>query len=212
MIDLLYEVICLDFIERLDKLMDESGLNKHTLSQKSGVPYSTINSFYTKGYENIKLSTLSKIAQSLGTTIDYLALGERVSSDFLPIKKRKIPLLGEIAAGIPIYANEDHEAYVEVNADINADFALRVKGDSMNGARIYNGDIVFVRQQSSVNTGEIAVVIIDDDATLKRFYQNGNTITLVSENSAFPPMVIHLDEASSIRILGKAVAFQSDVK
>jgi len=132
--------------------------------------------------------------------------------NIIGIKTQKIPLLGEIAAGNPIYADEDFECYVELGAKIQADFALRVKGDSMINARIMDGDIVFIRKQQTVNNGEVAAVLIGDDAALKRFYRDGDIVTLLAENPAHPPRVIQLDESTDVRILGKAIAFQSDVR
>ena len=206
----------MDFLERLDDIMKKRGLNKHTLSQRSGIPYSTINSFYTKGYENTKLKTLGCLAQSLDVSLGYLAWGESEEITYLdnvlPIETRKIPLLGTIAAGVPIYADEQFEYYVECGTDIMADFALKVRGNSMINARINDGDIVFIRKQETVRQGEIAAVLIEDEATLKRFRQYGSHIVLQAENPEVPDIEFELSEDMNVRILGKAVAFQSDVK
>lgn len=131
-----------------------------------------------------------------------------------PITKVKIPLLGDIACGKPIFCNEDRESYVEVGAEIHADFCLRAKGDSMIGARIYDGDIVFIREQSMVENGEIAAVVIDDEATLKRVSYDSsiNELRLMAENPNYKTMIFHGEELNQIRILGKAIAFQGDVK
>ena len=129
------------------------------------------------------------------------------------IEKKKIPMLGEIACGEPIFANEDRESYVLVGTDINADFCLKAKGDSMIGARILDGDIVFIREQTIVDDGEIAAVIIDDEATLKRVYyeKEKNRLTLQAENPKYRPLSYEGEELDHIQILGKAVAFQSDI-
>lgn len=134
--------------------------------------------------------------------------------NIFPIKTHKIPLLGEIACGQPIFAAEEHESYVAVGTDIKADFCLRAKGDSMINARILDGDIVFIREQPMVENGEIAAVIIDGEATLKRvyYYQDEGKLVLQAENPYFAPLVYVGEELNTIRILGKAVAFQSDVK
>lgn len=129
-----------------------------------------------------------------------------------PIEIKEIPLLGEIACGVPTYAGEYFEGYVECGAQIHADFALRAKGDSMINARILDGDIVFIHKQSSVEPGEIAVVIIDEEATLKRFKQQGKLAILSPENPNYDPIVVDLENNDSVHILGKAIAFQSDVK
>ena len=129
------------------------------------------------------------------------------------IDKIKLPFLGSVACGEPIYAEEDRESYIMVGADIHADFCLQCKGDSMINARIYDGDIVFVRKQDIVNNGEIAVVIIDDEATLKRFYyyKEQNMVILRPENNKYQDIVITGEELEKVRVIGKAIAFQSDV-
>jgi len=106
---------------------------------------------------------------------------------------------------------EHFESYVEAGANIRADFCLRVKGDSMINARICDGDIVFIRKQPDVNDGEIAAVLIDNEATLKRVYKKKGEIILVAENPAYKPLVYKGEELNEIRILGKAIAFQSNV-
>ena len=135
-------------------------------------------------------------------------------NNVFPIKTHKIPLLGDIACGEPIFASEDKESYVLAGTDIRADFCLRACGDSMINARIYDGDIVFIREQPMVEKGEIAAVIINDEATLKRvyYYPEQNKIILNPENPAYEPFVYVGEELNSIRILGKAIAFQSDVR
>ena len=162
--------------------------------------------------------TLRKIANYFNVSVPYLK-GEQIDTeiylikDVFPLEKKKIPLLGDIACGEPIYASEDRESYVMAGTDINADFCLRAKGDSMIGARILDGDIVFIRKAPTVNNGEIAAVIIGDEATLKRIYyypQKGKLI-LQAENPKYEPLVYIGEELNEIRILGKAVAFQSDV-
>ena len=134
--------------------------------------------------------------------------------NIFPIETKKFPLLGEIACGEPIYADEDKESYIEAGADIKADFCLKAKGDSMINARILDGDIVFIRKQPMVDNGEIAAVIIDDEATLKRvyYYPEKNKLVLNPGNPKYEPLVYVNEELNEIRILGKAVAFQSTVR
>ena len=113
--------------------------------------------------------------------------------------------------GEPIYADEDKESYVMADMDINADFCLTAKGDSMINARINDGDIVFIRKMPMVNNGDIAAVIIDDEATLKRvyYYPEKNKLILSPENPEYEPLVYINEELNDIRILGKAVYFMS---
>ena len=129
------------------------------------------------------------------------------------IDKIKLPFLGSVSCGEPIYVDEDRESYIMVGTDIHADFCLQCKGDSMINARIHDGDIVFVRKQDIVNNGEIAVVIIDDEATLKRFYyyKEQNMVILRPENNKYQDIVLTGEELEKVRVIGKAVAFQSDV-
>ncbi len=125
---------------------------------------------------------------------------------------RSIPLLGTIACGEPILAAENIEDAVDMPAHIRADFALRCKGDSMINARIYDGDIVYIRQQPTVEDGQIAAVLIDDEATLKRVRLFSDHIVLEPENPQFRPLVFWEHDMDQVRILGLAVAFTSTVR
>lgn len=133
--------------------------------------------------------------------------------DILPVSHRTVPILGDIACGEPIFADEDFSTYTAVGSSIDCDFALRCKGDSMIGARIYDGDIVFVKRQPTVDDGTIAAVLIDDEATLKRVYKLADgRVELKAENPNYKPIVIGGNgETRTLRILGKAVAFQSNI-
>lgn len=134
-------------------------------------------------------------------------------SNIIPLPKtKKLPLLGTIACGEPILADENIEEYIETPDNIRATFCLRCKGDSMINARIYDGDIVYIREQPDVENGEIGAVIINDEATLKRIYKYKNKIVLQPENTAYEPLVYVNEELDTIRILGKAVAFTSTVR
>ena len=129
-------------------------------------------------------------------------------ANLIPIRRVKIPLLGSIAAGEPIRAEQEYDTYVEADADARSDYALRVDGDSMEPT-ILRGDLVFIRQQDDVDDGEIAAVLIDDSATLKRVYHVRNGLTLTSDNLAkYPPRMVTYPEHDTIRILGKAVAYK----
>ena len=103
------------------------------------------------------------------------------------------------------------EQYVESPAFLDADFALTCKGDSMINARIFDGDIVYIRQQDTVENGEIAAVLIDGEATLKRVQLYEDHISLEPENPQYRPLVYWCEEMNTIRILGKAVGFQSSL-
>lgn len=141
---------------------------------------------------------------------------ERKINNIYPIELKCFPLLGEIACGIPTYTNENRESYVLSGTDINADFCLKAKGDSMINARIYDGDIVFIRKKDIVDNGEIAAVVVnsDSEATLKRlyYYKERATLILKAENPIYEDLIFQNEELNDVHILGKAVAFQSDVK
>lgn len=134
--------------------------------------------------------------------------------NIFPIKTKQIPLLGEIACGEPIFANEEYGEYVMTSDELDADFCLQAKGDSMKGARILNGDIVFIRKQDMVDNGEIAAVVIGDEATLKRvnYYPDKNLLILKAENPKYPDQIYTDEQLDTVKILGKAIAFQSDVR
>ena len=175
------------------------------------------------------LTQLKKLADAMGMTVMQLfetvddmpvdiaqiagADDLTLPSNVIPLPEmRKIPLLGPIACGAPILAEEHIEDYVDIPKNIHADFALTCKGDSMINARIFDGDIVYIRQQPSVENGEIAAVLIGEETTLKRVYRTGDTLTLVAANSAYAPMVYTGEQLENVRILGKAVSFLSTVK
>ena len=135
----------------------------------------------------------------------------------LPLpKNNRVPRLGSIACGEPILAQENIEDYDNAPEGVNCNFTLKCKGDSMVGARINDGDIVYIRQQDEVENGEIAAVLVDDagesDATLKRVYLYDNQIVLQAENPKYSPWVYTGEDMNKVRIIGKAVAFLSEVK
>lgn len=132
-------------------------------------------------------------------------------SNIKPIQLRKFPVLGEIACGEPIFASEDRKHYIMADMDIDADFCLTAKGNSMINARINDGDIVFIKEMPMVANGDIAAVIIDNEATLKRFYYypEKNKVVLNPENPIYEPLVYTKEELNEIRVLGKAVYFMS---
>lgn len=202
------------FGTRLRQLRKEDNLTQKELAANLGLAFSTI-SMYERGIREPDFETAESIADFFNVSMDFL-LGK--SSDnfnyqnVLPFPKmNRIPLLGTIACGEPILATENLDGEVTIPADIKADFALRCKGDSMIDARILDGDIVYIRQQPTVNNGEIAAVLIGDEATLKRVFISKGTITLVACNSKYEPFVYSGEAVEQIRILGKAVGFTSVV-
>lgn len=155
---------------------------------------------------------LQKVAAYFGIDVNQLldtAPSTPTVSNIFPVKTKKIPLLGEIACGEPIFANEEHDVYLEADTSLHADFALKARGDSMIGAGIFDGYTVLCREQPLVNNGEIAVVIIDNEATLKRFFfdRENNIVTLYADNPRYKPLRYVGEQINHLRILGKAVAF-----
>lgn len=127
---------------------------------------------------------------------------------------KEVPLMGRIACGDPILADENIERYVNIADTVDADFALECRGDSMIGARIYDGDVVYIKMQSQVDNGTIAAVLIGEEATLKRvyYYPDKNMVILKAENKDFPDLVYTGEELNDIRVIGKAVTFMSVVR
>lgn len=211
-----------NFASRLKELRKEFGLTQLDLSKTINISKSTV-SMYEAGKRKPELETLEAIADYFNVNMDYLLgkseiknyqecnSGDLTIPNIYPIEKKKFPLLGTVACGQPILATENFEGYIESGSNIHADFCLKAKGDSMVNARILDGDIVFIRKQEMVENGEIAAVLIDDEATLKRFYMSNDLVQLIAENPTIPPMIYKKEELNGIRILGKAIAFQSDV-
>ncbi len=202
----------MDFSERLKFLRKNKKITQEQLAAIIGVERSSVGK-YESANVIPSFDVLGKMSEYFGVTIDYL-LGNpapSLPSNVHPIKLKRFPVLGEIACGKPIFASEDHETYIDASADIKADFCLIAKGDSMTGARINNGDVVFIREQPTVENGEIAAVIIGEEATLKRwyFYPEKKKLVLNPENPAFEPLVYIGPELNEVRCLGKAVSFMS---
>ena len=191
-------------------------MTQAVLAKKLGVAQNTLSYWEQEKYD-IDSESLKRIADIFGVSIDYVLCGKSSGGSFsnvFSIKTKKVPLLGDIACGKPIFADEEHGQFVLTSEDIDADFCLKAKGDSMTGARINDGDIVFIKQQDEVLNGQIAAVRIGDEATLKRvyFYKEKGKLVLNPENPNFEPLVYVGEELNEVQILGRAVAFQSIVK
>jgi len=184
------------------------------LAEAIGTSKQTIHRYENGVIANIPKEKIERLADVLDTTpSELMGWGENYHGydNILPIRKKLLPIVGTISCGEPIYATEEYGSFAEANTDLDADFCLRANGDSMTGARIYDGDLVFIRAQDSVDNGDIAAVIINDEATLKRvyYYPNESKLVLSPENPKYPPFVYIKEELNSIKIIGKAVAFQS---
>ena len=218
-----------NFIERNGILMSELGERIKTLRKQNGFTQLSLmavlrNQYNMKtdrvmiskwetGFQTPHIDTLKILAEVLGVSVDFLLTGvETINPDYsedysIPVKK--IRMLGSIACGTPIFCNEEYEYVLATGENAKADFCLTAKGDSMINARIADGDIVFIKQQPTVENGEIAAVVIDDEATLKRVYKTADGLMLVAENPAYQPMYFSGEELTQTYVLGKAIGFQS---
>lgn len=202
----------------LKTLRKKNNLTQAKVAAKLGITQAAY-AMYENGDRNPPIDMVDKLADIFDVSVDYL-LGrtETPEPDYFkfdnikPVTIRKIPVLGEIACGKPIYI--EREYYTVVGTEIKADFILIAKGDSMIDARIHDGDLVFIRRQHTVNNGEIAAVRIGDEATLKRvyYYPDKQKLVLNPANSEFEPLVYVGDELTEVEIMGKAIAYQSDIK
>lgn len=196
--------------ERIKKRRLECNLTLLDVAKMLGVSEATVQRYESGEIKNLKQTTVLEMAKIFNCSPSYL-MGWENERGFNSLKNRgQIPLLGKIAAGQPILASEECEFFSPID-DTRADFCLRVRGDSMVGAGIKDGDIVFIRKQDSVDDGEIAAVLVEDEATLKRIYITDDTVTLISENPKYKPMIYTKKQCKNIRILGKAVACHSNL-
>ncbi len=206
-------------MERIENLCRERGITLNTAFIESGVgknfKSNLKNANPTMGkitmlsmYFNVSREYLTGESERRGSYIrDVFEI-----SGIKPIKKRSLPILGSVACGNPIFADEELEGYASLEGDINADFCLYAKGDSMIDAGIRDGSIVFIKKQPTVENGQIAVVLIEDEATLKRVYfdKDNKRMILNPANAAYAPIIVDSSEleSGSVRILGKAVMCQ----
>lgn len=199
------------FSQRLKEVRESLGLNKVQFAEYVGSSPANITR-YEKEDMNVSLEAVKQISDKLSINPGYL-LGWEEDKYMDMETYKKIPLIGTIAAGTPILATENIDGFEFVSQVENVDFSLKVKGNSMIGARIYDGDIVYIKQQPDVENGEIAAIMINgEDATLKRVYKVDGAIILHSENPEYKDMVFSKKELKGIKILGKAISFKAAIK
>lgn len=197
-------------------------LTQNDLAKQLGIAKSTI-SMYEQGQRTPPFEMMEKIADFFNVDMDFLRGKERLSGLLInplnvpgilpPPATVKKPRLGRISCGIPIDSEENFDGYDDVPDLIRCDFTLVCEGDSMIGARIHDGDLVYIRQQADVENGEIAAVLVQDDGKLlKRVYRDGDRLTLAAENPAYPPLIFVRDEINKVMIIGKAVGFTSLIR
>jgi repressor LexA len=206
--------------ERIRECREKLDMTQDELAQLTGYKSRSSINKIEKGGNDLPQSKIVAFAKALKTTPSYLMgwedelpteVPDKHIGNIYPVKLKSFPLLGSIACGEPIFAEESRQSAVMADMDINADFCLRAQGDSMINARIHDGDIVFIKEMPIVDNGEIAAVVIEDEATLKRVYYDkpGNVLQLVAENPRYAPLVYSGEELDHIHILGKAVYFMS---
>lgn len=201
--------------QRIFTLIQAQEVSFRELSEKTGIPKSAIQRYATGETEKVPLDRIRLLAQALGVTPAYLmgwedapAPSPAIPSGFIPVPEmEKVPLVGSIACGQPILAEENVEEMVDAPAGRGVDFCLLCKGDSMIDAGIHDGDIVYIRQQTDVENGEIAAVRIGDEATLKRVYKSAAGVMLAPANAAYTPQMYGPDTLDDIQIEGKAVGW-----
>ena len=208
--------------EIIRSLRQRKGLSQEALGKLVGVKRAAINKYETGLVVNLRRDMIQKLANALNTTPTVIMGWEDEDGNILNLPSNlekmpsmnQVPLVGQIACGTPILAEENITDYIDLPAHIRADFALTCKGDSMIGAGIQDGDVVYIRQQPEVENGQIAAVIVGDnsEATLKRFYRIGDTVTLNPENPTIAPMVFVGEEINNVRIVGRAVAYTHVLK
>lgn len=208
--------------ETLKELRKREGLSQAELAEILGVSKSTVGMYEQNKRSPHSDEVLMRIARHFGVSIDYLK-GYTPDDNIIDFDKfglrkiavKRFPMLGKIACGKPVMCEQEYETVIDAGGEINADFCVTAQGDSMINARIMDGDTVFVREQSIVENGEIAVVIVnDDEVTLKRFYYypENQRVILQAENPKYQPMVYDGEQLEHIRVLGKAVAFNSRIR
>lgn len=207
--------------DRLKMALEIRDITQSELSRKTGIGKSSISTYLTGEYEP-KQKNIYKMALALDVNEAWLMgadipmerqniIQNPIAANIIPLdipSMQRIPILGRISAGLPIYAEQNIEGYTLTDLNHGAEyFALRVSGDSMNAIGINDGYLIIVRRQERVENGEVAVVMVgDEDATVKRFYATDSTVTLMpqSTNPIHQPQIYDLHH-TRIKVLGKAV-------
>lgn len=197
--------------------MKEKDISRTQLAEILDTPYSTLSD-WVNGKKYPRIDKIELLANYFGIDKSDL-IEENINIEdipgAIPIQKGKlIPILGEIACGDPILAQENLDGYFLSDPSIiKGDFILRAQGDSMIDAGIEEGDYVFISQTPDVENGSIAAVLIDDDTTLKRFYKSDDKIVLQPENKAYSPIIITAEDGKNIKILGQVIGlYKQDIR
>lgn len=202
--------------ENIRKARLKAGWTQKQLGEKMGITLQTVAQWET-GRRTPKFETLQKLAAALGVSVnDLLDSAETTAAPTIPPGFEplpdlvSVPLVGSIACGTPILAEQNIEKHVSVPEKWHADFVLTCHGDSM-APHIKDGDLVAIRKQPEVESGEIAAVRIGEEATLKRFYRQGDAVLLQADNVNFPPLIYSNEQLNQIVIEGVAVGLCRDL-
>lgn len=202
--------------ERMKQRRKELGFSAEKVAERLGVSPATIYRYEKGDIEKVPGDSLGELAKILQTTPAYLMGWEEkpepkkstIPPGFEPMPKmKKVPLIGSIACGTPVLAQQNIEKLVDVPENIRCDFSLTCHGDSMVGAGIHDKDVVYIHIQPEVENGEIAAVRIGEEATLKRVYLHADYIELRPENAAFESIIRRKEEMNDVHIEGKAVGW-----
>lgn len=201
------------FSRNLSRILMDHGISQADLASMMGVAASSVSA-WCNGDKMPRMDKIEWIANHFGVMKSELLEDETLPSNIQNLQKmKKIPLVGTIACGTPILAEENITDYIDMPGHIRADYALTCKGDSMINAGIRDGDIVYIRKQSQVENGQIAAVLIGgEEATLKRFYNVGGNVTLNAENPAYLPITFIEGDSVNVRVIGLAVAYTHVLK
>ena len=200
-----------DLSSRIRQRREQLGLSQEELAARMGYRSKSSITKLEKGINDLPRAKLEELAAALDTTPAWL-MGlvdlPFPPPGFEPLPEMvRVPLVGSIACGTPITAEQNIECYIGVPAAWHADFALTCHGSSM-APTICDGDIVCIRRQPEVEQGEIAAVRIGEEAALKHFHRQGETVMLLADNTAVcPPMVFAGPQLEEIQIEGRAVGF-----
>lgn len=201
------EILC----QRLKDIREANNMRQNDVAKIMGTTKATI-SRWENGVHSPKVLQVKYLAEIFHVSPKWLSGMSDDKYGDGAVETKRLPIIGIIAAGVPIFAQQNIDGYELVLKDCKADFCLKVRGDSMIGARILDGDIVYIRQQGEVENGEIAAVLVGDEATLKRFYRLNGTVVLRAENPNYKDLIYNSKTDKDISILGKAVEFRSEVR
>lgn len=205
--------------DRIRQVRQEQDVTQQELADYIGVSKQAVYKYENNIVTNIPTDKVDAIAKRLKVSPSYLMGWEEqptpkptspapIPPGFIPMPKmKKVPLIGAIACGDPITALQNREGDVDVPEDVRCDFALKCHGDSMVGAGIHDGDVVYIHIQPEVENGEIAAVRIGDEATLKRVYLHMDYVELRPENPAFESIIRRKEDMNDVHIEGKAVGY-----